>query len=124
MQIIQAKNTPLLDAEQLEVLTRYANGQDEFDVKHSLGISQAELATIDKDIQARLSAHTKMHMISRAWQLGILTTRALCLMLVLVTSFHALDPNMARTRTPVRNSRPPTSLARAGRSGRNKEFNA
>ncbi|WP_412497264.1 hypothetical protein [Vibrio fluvialis] len=116
--------TRLLDAAQQEVLHRYANGQDDFDIRQAMGISQAELTTIDKDIQARLSAQTKLHMISRAWQLGILASRSVCLLLVLVTSFHALDPNMIRIRTPVRNTRTPTTIVRVARSGRNREFDA
>ncbi|TNY96433.1 hypothetical protein [Vibrio parahaemolyticus] len=110
-----------LDEEQLAVLASYANGLDDFDICQALELSQAELKTIELDIRARLDANTTPHMISRAWQLGVLASRALCLVLVLVTSFHALDPNMNRVRTPMRNTRNPTTIARVRQAGRNKE---
>ena len=100
-----------LDDEQLAVLAGYANGLDEFDICQSLELSPAELKTLELDIRAQLDAHTTPHMVSRAWQLGVLASRALCLALVLVTSFHALDPNMTRVRTPIRNTRNPTTIA-------------
>ncbi|EKH9212940.1 hypothetical protein PAQ92_004730 [Vibrio parahaemolyticus] len=113
-----------LDEEQLAVLASYANGLDYFDICQALELSPAELKTIELDIRARLDANTTPHMISRAWQLGVLTSRALCLVLVLVTSFHALDPNMNRVRTPMRNTRNPTTIARVRQAGRNKELGA
>ncbi|HDY8168890.1 TPA: hypothetical protein RQK98_004219 [Vibrio vulnificus] len=113
-----------LDEEQLAVLASYANGLDDFDICQALELSPAELKTIELDIRARLNANTTPHMISRAWQLGVLASRALCLVLVLVTSFHALDPNMNRVRTPMRNTRNPTTIARVRQAGRNKELGA
>lgn len=113
-----------LDEEQLAVLASYAEGLDEFDICQALELSPAELKTIELDVRARLDAHTTPHMISRAWQLGILACRALCLALVLITSIHALDPSMTRVRTPIRNTRNPTTIARVRQAGRNKEIDA
>lgn len=111
-----------LDEEQLAVLEGYANGLDEFDIRQVLELTPAELKTIELDVRARLNANTTPHMISRAWQLGVLASRALCLVLVMVTSFHALDPDMTRVRTPMRNTRNPTTIARVRQAGRNKEI--
>ncbi|EMY6467014.1 hypothetical protein ABCL20_004490 [Vibrio alginolyticus] len=113
-----------LDEEQLAVLEGYANGLDEFDIRQVLELTPAELKTIELDVRARLNANTTPHMISRAWQLGVLASRALCLVLVMVTSFHALDPDMTRVRTPMRNTRNPTTIARVRQAGRNKELEA
>ncbi len=113
-----------LDDEQLAVLAGYANGLDDFDICQSLELSPAELKTLELDIRAQLDAHTTPHMISRAWQLGVLASRALCLVLALITSFHALDPNMTRVRTPMRNTRNPTTIARVRQAGRNKGLDA
>ncbi len=113
-----------LDEEQLAVLASYAEGLDEFDICQALELSPAELKTIELDVRAQLDAHTTPHMISRAWQLGILACRALCLVLVLITSVHALDPSMTRVRTPIRNTRNPTTIARVRQAGRNKEIDA
>ncbi|EIU6870703.1 hypothetical protein L5169_004840 [Vibrio parahaemolyticus] len=111
-----------LDEEQLAVLEGYANGLDEFDIRQVLELTPAELKTIELDVRARLNANTTPHMISRAWQLGVLASRALCLVLVMVTSFHALDPDMTRVRTPMRNTRNPTTISRVRQAGRNKEI--
>ncbi|EGQ7740945.1 hypothetical protein CS268_RS23395 [Vibrio parahaemolyticus] len=111
-----------LDEEQLAMLEGYANGLDEFDIRQVLELTPAELKTIELDVRARLNANTTPHMISRAWQLGVLASRALCLVLVMVTSFHALDPDMTRVRTPMRNTRNPTTIARVRQAGRNKEI--
>ena len=117
-------NSNYLDEEQLAVLASYANGLDNFDICQALDISPAELKTVELDIQGKLNAATTPHMISRAWQLGILASRALCLVLVLVTSLHTLDPSMSRVRTPMRNTRNPTTIARVRQAGRNKELGA
>ena len=112
-----------LDEEQLAILSGYANGLDEFDLCEQLDVSPAELKTIELDTRARLDANTTPHMISRAWQLGILN-HVICFVLLFVTSIQALDPSMVRVKTPSRNTRNPDTIVRVRQAGRNKELEA
>lgn len=54
------------------ILLGYSQGADSFDMARQLDVSGAELVSLEQDIKARLQAKTKLHMIARAYELGII----------------------------------------------------
>ncbi|KYO58432.1 hypothetical protein [Vibrio parahaemolyticus] len=121
MNDVIVKNEYRLDSDQLAVLQQYANGLDGFDICQALELTPAELKSLELDIQARLDAKTTPHMVSRAWQLGILASRFMCAALLIVTSLSELGDDMLRLRTAGRTTQNPTTIARVMQAGRNKE---
>lgn len=105
--------------DQQQMLLGYANGKSSHTLAREIGCSGSELRTIELDARARLQAKTTAHMMSRAWELGVLR-RALCVMLMML-SMPATDDVMRIAR--VRSSRTPQTIARirTGCVGRNCE---
>ncbi|PMN73181.1 hypothetical protein [Enterovibrio norvegicus] len=96
-----------LDFDELLVLTRHAAGISPADVAKELAVSAPVLKLIEQDIRRKLGAKSPMHMIARAFQLGIL--KALCL--VLCFSFvTSVDTQATRTGSAR------TSMSRPARS--------
>lgn len=123
--VILDSNKCKLNPDEAAVLTGLANGNDVFDLCQQLGMSGAEMNTIERDIRAKLNANTTPHMISRAWQLGVLITRVLCLALVMITSVNTIDPDMSRVRNSNNNNRNNSNvMARVRLAGRNKTLDA
>ncbi|MCE2597171.1 hypothetical protein K6Y31_20565 [Motilimonas cestriensis] len=108
----------LFSAEQKRVLNDTAHGQSTAKIAQNINATQADVRSIQLDIQARLDAKNTAHMIHRAWQVGLLGTKALCLLLAALT----LQPqdNAIRTARTAR-TRTPSSLVRlkSGAVGRN-----
>lgn len=122
--VILDSNKCKLNSDEAAILTGLANGKDVFDLCQQLGMSAAEMNTIERDIRAKLNANTTPHMISRAWQLGVLITRVLCLALVMITSVNTIDPDMSRVRNSNNNNRNSNVMARVRLAGRNKTLDA
>ena len=122
--VILDSNKCKLNSDEAAILTGLANGKDVFDLCQQLGMSAAEMNTIERDIRAKLNANTTPHMISRAWQLGVLITRALCLALVMITSVNTIDPELSRVRNSNNNNRNSNVMARVRLAGRNKTLDA
>lgn len=115
---ISINDCDFLDIEQQQILLDYASGKDASAIGHGLCITPQELRMLELDTRAALNAKTTPHMISRAWQLGILSTKCLCLVLACLSA----QPTDTAIRTSRQGrSRAPTSIARikTGAIGRN-----
>lgn len=97
---------------ELRVLVGLADGETPNTIGTLLGVDSSGFRLIERTIKAKLGAKTHPHMIARAFTLGVLIPRALCLLLsVLCATEHTDDGNRNQTR---RNSRtaPASRLAR------------
>lgn len=97
---------------ELRVLVGLADGETPNTIGALLGVDSSSFRLIERNIKAKLGAKTHPHMIARAFTLGVLMPRALCLLLsVLCATEHTDDGNRNQTR---RNSRsaPASRLAR------------
>ncbi|ENN2394407.1 hypothetical protein AB9M41_004643 [Vibrio alginolyticus] len=107
-----------LNFDELAVLKGHAEGKRHSQLGKELDLTPPELKLIEQDIRLKLQAKTPMHMITRAFEMGIL--RVMCLVLcfsvvtdVLTVSIDEQTP-ITRTRTRTEYSR----TVRSGRSGR------
>lgn len=101
-----------LNDSELRVLVGLADGETPNTIGAMLGIDITSFRLIERNIKAKLGAKTHPHMISRAFTLGVLVPRALCLLLsVLCATEHADDGNRNQTRRNSRNT-PSSRLAR------------
>jgi DNA-binding CsgD family transcriptional regulator len=101
-----------LNAAELRVLVGLADGETPNTIGALLGVNSEGFRLLERNIKAKLGAKTHPHMMSRAFTLGVLIPRALCLLLsVLCATEHSDDSNRNQTR---RNSRtaPASRLAR------------
>lgn len=97
---------------ELRVLVGLADGETPNTIGTLLGIDSNSFRLLERNIKAKLGAKTHPHMMARAFTLGVLIPRALCLLLsVLCATEHTDDGNRNQTR---RNSRtaPASRLAR------------
>lgn len=102
-----------LNSAELRVLVGLADGQTPNTIGALLGVDSSGFRLLERTIKAKLGAKTHPHMISRAFTLGVLIPRALCLLLsVICATEHTDDANRNQTR---RNSRsaPASRLARS-----------
>lgn len=102
-----------LNSAELRVLVGLADGQTPNTIGALLGVDSCGFRLMEKTIKAKLGAKTHPHMIARAFTLGVLIPRALCLLLsVICAAEHTDDGNRNQTR---RNSRsaPASRLARS-----------
>lgn len=98
---------------ELRVLVGLADGETPNTIGSLLGVDTTGFRLLERTIKAKLGAKTHPHMIARAFTLGVLIPRALCLLLsVLCATEHVDDANRNQTR---RNSRttPSSRLARS-----------
>lgn len=101
-----------LSTAELRVLVGLADGETPNAIGSLLGVDTSSFRLLERNIKAKLGAKTHPHMIARAFTLGVLIPRALCLLLsVLCATEHNDDANRNQTR---RNSRstPASRLAR------------
>lgn len=101
-----------LSTTELRVLVGLAEGETPNTIGALLGLDSNGFRLTERNIKAKLGAKTHPHMMSRAFTLGVLIPRALCLLLsVLAAAEHTDDSNRNQTR---RNSRtaPASRLAR------------
>ncbi|MCG9780456.1 hypothetical protein [Photobacterium damselae] len=99
-----------LNLDELAVLHGHAVGKSPAAIGKDLDLTGPEIKLIEQDIRFKLHAKTPMHMITRAFELGILKT--LCLVLCL-SAVIDLDEQAARVRGRSRNE-----ISRVVRSGR------
>lgn len=101
-----------LNNAELRVLVGLADGETPNTIGALLGVNSEGFRLLERNIKAKLGAKTHPHMMSRAFILGVLIPRALCLLLsVLCATEQTDDGNRNQTR---RNSRsaPSSRLAR------------
>lgn len=115
---ITLNHCDFLDSAQEQMLIDYANGLDANAIADHLGYSTVELRMLELDTRAAMGAKTTPHMISRAWQLGILSTKCLCLVLACLSAQLSDDALRLNRNTRIKSQ---TSIARinTGNTGRN-----
>lgn len=97
---------------ELRVLVGLADGETPNAIGAIIGADKNVFRMLEGSIKAKLGAKTHPHMISRAFTLGVLIPRALCLLLsVLCATEHTDDSNRNQTRRNSRNT-PSSRLAR------------
>ena len=98
-----------LTIDELTVLVGLANGESPSQIGAGIHADTVTMRHIESSIKSKLGAKTHPHMIARGFTLGVLCSRALCILLAL--SSVAEHPNDAlRTRTGRRSRTPPTSM--------------
>lgn len=102
-----------LNFDERHVLQAHANGKRPREICDELHLTPPELSLIEQDIRFKLKAKTNPHMISRAFQLGLLRMMCLILCFSIVTD---LGDNAVRVRVRTR-----TQQSRSVRSGRRDE---
>jgi DNA-binding CsgD family transcriptional regulator len=103
-----------LSHRELHVLVRLADGVPTATIAKRLNIDPIGMRQVESAIMAKLGARNKMHMITRAFTLGVLIPQALCMLLCLAA---ILEANSDFTR-PGRQRRDRT-LTETSRSLRN-----
>lgn len=114
-----------LTARELGVLVGLADGVPGPMLTDQFGTDAASLRQVETSIQAKLGARNRLHMITRAFNLGVLIPNALCLLLCL-SSALGMDHSL-RTRSPrggqgIGFSRVIRGTASAGGRGRSDTF--
>lgn len=112
-------DTDVLTQDERDLLLAYANGHSANAIAKQLECSQAELRTIELDARAKLGAKNGPHLLSRAWQLGILRNSLSVLLIIL--SLTPSDDVLRNARK--RTNRTPQTFTRVlnGNVGRNLE---
>lgn len=101
-----------LSIAELRVLVGLADGETPNAIGAVIGADSNSFRMIERSIKAKLGAKTHPHMISRAFTLGVLVPRALCLLLsILCAAEHVDDGNRNQTRRSGRTA-PASRLAR------------
>lgn len=100
-----------LTQDELLVLTGLANGNSPTKIGTHLQVDTLTMRHIESSIKGKLGAKTHPHMIARGFTLGVLIPRALCLLLVLLTTEHVDKGNRNQTRRGSRTA-PALRLAR------------
>lgn len=98
-----------LTTDELVVLVGLANGESPSQIGAGIHADTVTMRHIESSIKSKLGAKTHPHMIARGFTLGVLCSRALCMLLAL--SSVAEHPNdTLRTRTGRRSRTAPTSM--------------
>lgn len=115
---ITLNHCDFLDSAQEQLLIDYASGLDANAIANHLGYSPVELRMLELDTRAALGAKTTPHMISRAWQLGILSSKCLCIVLACLSAQLSDDAIRLNRHSRIKT---PSSIARinTGNTGRN-----
>ena len=93
----------LLDDDQMEMIEGYATGKTASQIGRDLEMTPADIMSLELDTRARLGAKSTPHMMRRAWQMGILFNRFLCLVLCIsMTSQILITPDSKFIARPAR----------------------
>jgi DNA-binding CsgD family transcriptional regulator len=107
-----------LSNQELNVLVRLADGVPTPIIAQHLDIDPVSMRQVESAIMAKLGARNKVHMITRAFTLGVLIPQALCMLLCIAAVFeiendctrpsrHRRDRTMTETSRCSRNSTSP-----------------
>lgn len=98
-----------LAAKELGFLLLHCEGALSQDIEQITGMNSAEQIRVERSIMTKLSARTRSHMISRAFSLGIIMSRVICLVLACLSAdYH----DSMKNRTPIKGGRPTSVLVR------------
>lgn len=106
-----------LTSKELRVLVGLADGETPTKIAQVVQADRTELRHIEGNIQRKLGAKTKTHMVARGFILGVLMPRALCLLLAFMAVIGSYDEEMNRVRRPNR-GRTNTNIVRLVKSTR------
>ncbi len=126
-----------LDTTDEQILMAHANGLSQRHIAAQLGTDLTTVGHLERELQRKLNAGTMANAIALAFVAGILHVKhaarvidgevlgkSLCVLLLAANVMSIGDATMMRTRSPMRNSRNPTTVMRVMRAGRNKELDA
>lgn len=102
-----------LNRDEMAVLMAISLGESDHEITEKMHIKQPYLRLIIGDIKNKLNARTTPHMITRAFQEGVI--KIMCVVLCCSMALDLSD-QAARTRTRTRRSR--TEYSRTARNGR------
>ena len=94
---------------QRHLLNELAHGKTHHQIGASNSLNQTELNIELRNMQARLGAKTLAHLMHRAWELGLLSARTLCVCIAVFGASTASDVTKMR---PVRIARTQIRLTR------------
>lgn len=92
----------MLSPFQKHLLKDLAQGKTHYEIGASNGLNQTELNIELRNMQARVGAKTLAHLMHRAWELGLLSARTLCLCIAVFGASQSTDVQKMR---PVRIAR-------------------
>lgn len=100
-----------LTDDELALLVAQANGRKPSEIQQDLGFDAFTVTQLERTTRAKLGAGTKPHTMSRAFILGVLAPRALCLLLC-IFSINAYHTDGTQ-RVPKRSRAPITAMSGA-----------
>jgi DNA-binding CsgD family transcriptional regulator len=103
---------PTLNNYHQAILADIASGLDTYAIAKKHNLTQSQMLSVTLDIQARLQANNVAHLINRAWQLGLLSLKQGCLVVLVCVGASQLDHKATRLTVRV-NVRAP--IVRTGR---------
>ena len=105
-----------LTARELGTLLLLAEGATNGEIEQITGMKSVERARAETSIRKKLGAKTQANMIARAFSLGVIASRALCLLLALLSADYQ---DTIKQRSPIRGGRPGVVVVRSKTGGRN-----
>lgn len=93
-----------LSMDELTVLVGMADGQPAGNIAKTIGIHRDQLRFIETRINQKLNAKNKTHAISRAFLLGILAPRLMCISLCVLSCMNIDSDDFTQQRRPSRTS--------------------
>lgn len=92
----------MLNPHQTHLLNELAKGKTHYEIGAQNSLNQTELSIELRNMQARVGAKTLAHLMHRAWELGLLGARTLCLCIAVFGASQSTDVQKMR---PVRIAR-------------------
>lgn len=105
-----------LTARELGMMLLLAEGATPNEIEQVTGMKSIDRAATETSIKQKLGARTQANMIARAFSLGVIASRALCLLLAVLSADYQ---DTIKQRSPVRGGRPGVVMVRIKTGGRN-----
>lgn len=105
-----------LTARELGMMLLLAEGATNGEIEQMTGMKSIDRTAAETSIKKKLGARTQANMIARAFSLGIIASRALCLLLAVLSADYQ---DTIKQRSPVRGGRPGVVMVRIKTAGRN-----
>ncbi len=105
-----------LTARELGMILLLAEGATNGEIEQMTGMKSIDRTSAETSIKKKLGARTQANMIARAFSLGVIASRALCLLLAVLSADYQ---DTIKQRSPVRVGRPGVVMVRIKTAGRN-----
>ncbi|MGL5596618.1 MAG: helix-turn-helix transcriptional regulator [Aeromonas sp.] len=105
-----------LTARELGMVLLLAEGATNNEIEQATGMRGIDRVTTENSIKQKLGARTQANMIARAFSLGVIASRTLCLLLAMVCADYQ---DSMKQRTPIRGGRQGEVVVRIKTGGRN-----